>query len=90
MAIPRSSPAWNAADSGLGADQRGQKRPQMGPSNDTGFDIGAFELCLFGPLDQPCVIDFGFTTVPFTIATSSGIGEIQHPAQGLTMPRSIR
>src|SRR5262249_21129111 len=42
MAIPKTSPAWNAGgDTLLGSDQRGQSRPAMGA-----FDIGAFELCL--------------------------------------------
>jgi len=54
MAIPNTSPAFNAAtDVGVTIDQRGMPRPSMG-----GFDIGAFELCLdrFG---QPCIIPAG-------------------------------
>ncbi|HVP48839.1 MAG TPA: choice-of-anchor Q domain-containing protein [Bryobacteraceae bacterium] len=52
MAIPQSSPAFNAADpvTSLQKDQRGVDRPQS-----SGFDIGAFELCVsFLPI-QPCV-----------------------------------
>jgi len=42
MAIDKSSPAFNAADSStsLAVDQRGIHRPQDG-----GFDIGAYEFC---------------------------------------------
>ena len=53
MAISQASPVFNAADSSvaLPSDQRGQERPRMG-----GFDIGAFELCLEGPEESPCLI----------------------------------
>ena len=43
LAIPQTSPAFNAADpdTSLSTDQRNDPRPEMG-----GFDIGAFELCI--------------------------------------------
>ncbi len=56
MAISDSSPAFNAADPSIEihADQRGAHRPQG-----AGFDIGAYELCVFNPKEN-C---FGFQGV---------------------------
>ena len=76
MAIPKTSPAFNAADpaTSLATDQRGQARPALG-----GFDIGAFELCqnFFG---IPCVISAGIEqTEPLTVVISP-------PAAGKTTP----
>jgi len=87
MAIPETSPAFNAADAAtsLAGDQRGETRPQMG-----GFDIGAFELCLdrFG---TPCIILAGVGgggggggTVPLTIQVSQVGGGNASP--GTTSP----
>jgi len=46
MAIPGASPAENAADpsTSLAVDQRGELRP-----SGTGFDIGAYEICVEPP-----------------------------------------
>jgi hypothetical protein len=64
MAIPMTSPAFNAASpinapspvNSLPTDQRGQMRPAPGMGGIP--DIGAFELCLQGPaiLQIPCPI----------------------------------
>jgi List-Bact-rpt repeat protein len=58
MAISESSPAFDAADTGvtLPTDQRGQERPA-----EEGFDIGAFELCFEGPEKTPCIILSGLS-----------------------------
>jgi CSLREA domain-containing protein len=80
MAIPKSSPALNAADAGtsLATDQRGQDRPALG-----GFDIGAFELCQdrFG---MPCLISAGIEqTEPLTILISPPNGGTTTPPAGV-------
>jgi Divergent InlB B-repeat domain len=76
MAIPSSSPAWNAADAStsLATDQRGESRPQMG-----GYDIGAFELCT--RLGQPCIISAGTaqTTTLTMQGSPSGAGVTDPP-----------
>lgn len=89
MAISNSSPAKNAADTGVNnggtsllVDQRGQERPANG-----GFDIGAFELCFQGPpiFQMPCLILGGVEvgqTVPLTIQVSPGNGGTTVPAPG--------
>jgi hypothetical protein len=58
MAIPKTSPAWNAGDpnTSLALDQRRETRPQM-----DGWDIGAYELC-FHHLDE-CIVVSG-SSVP--------------------------
>jgi CSLREA domain-containing protein len=83
MAIPKSSPALNAADAGtsLAADQRGQARPALG-----GFDIGAFELCLMGGLlfQLPCPISAGVgQTQPLTVLILPLVGGSTTPPDGV-------
>jgi hypothetical protein len=84
MAIGRTSPAFNAADSGTSppVDQRGQVRPEMG-----GDDIGAFELCLlgFGFFQFPCPIIAGVLPdqqVSLTIDVSPAGGGVTVPPAG--------
>ena len=84
LAIPLSSPAANAgdADSSLAEDQRGTYRPQG-----TGFDIGAFELCIFRnafvpPCFSPEIISGPPVTVPITILASPSTGGTTNPAPG--------
>ncbi|MGA9568441.1 MAG: choice-of-anchor Q domain-containing protein [Candidatus Acidiferrales bacterium] len=84
LAIPLSSPAVNAgdADSSLAEDQRGTYRPQG-----TGFDIGAFELCIFRnafvpPCFSPEIISGPPVTVPITILASPSTGGTTNPAPG--------
>ena len=81
MAISKTSPAWNVADSGssLATDERGQARPSMG-----GFDIGAFELCE-NKFDMPCIITArNEQTEPLTMQISPAAGGSTTPAAGLT------
>ncbi len=54
MALSKGSPAVDVAAEGLPTDQRGQARP-----SGVGFDLGAFELCLQGPEETPCLIVSG-------------------------------
>ena len=79
MGLFRGSPAINAAhpDYALRADQRGQERPE------NGADIGAFEWCVLGILEEPCPILAGTApgkdpeapTVSLTVSASpSGTG----------------
>jgi hypothetical protein len=84
LAIPLGSPAVNAADAGssLAQDQRGTYRPQG-----TGFDIGAFELCIFRnqfvpPCFSPEIISGPPVTVPITIIASPSTGGTTNPAPG--------
>jgi hypothetical protein len=83
LAIPLGSPAVNAgdADSSLAEDQRGTYRPQG-----TGFDIGAFELCIFrNQFVPPCFNPLIITppvTVPITILASPSTGGTTNPAPG--------
>jgi hypothetical protein len=84
MAIPKTSAAFNAADSAtsLARDQRGQTRPENG-----GFDIGAYELCLQGPapIQFECLIVGGnqqVDTAPLTIEVSPTSGGTTNPAPG--------
>jgi hypothetical protein len=81
MAIAASSPARGAADPAIWvpSDQRGQERPS------TGADIGAFELCLTGFLQEPCLItpDVGDPTrYTLTIAASPASSGTTTPAPG--------
>jgi hypothetical protein len=83
MAISTNSPAVDAADGTLGlpTDQRGQDRP-IGD----GYDIGAFELCLRGPLQEPCLILGGIGTVEtrkLTISVSPTDTGTTAPAPGI-------
>jgi hypothetical protein len=83
MAIPKTSPAFNAADPGssLPSDQRGQPRPALNGLP----DIGAFELCLTGPprVQMPCIISAGIQqTLPLTILVSPPGGGTTIPAAG--------
>jgi len=85
MAIPRTSPAFNAADPGtsLPTDQRGQVRPAQNMGGVP--DIGAFELCLMGrfPLQFPCTILAGNEpTEPLTVNVSPAAGGTTTPAPG--------
>jgi hypothetical protein len=85
MAIPKTSPAFNAAEpiSSLTIDQRGFPRPQ-----ENGFDIGAFELCIpQGLIGLNCQIppeikDTPPTKVPFTIQVSPAGAGTTNPAVG--------
>jgi hypothetical protein len=65
MALAKGSPAVDAADGTvtLISDQRGQERP-VGQ----GYDVGSFELCLEGPLDNPCIIFNGFKDTDPTLS----------------------
>lgn len=82
MAIPNTSPAFNAADptTSLASDQRGVDRPQAG-----GFDIGAYELCVprvIGEVAcQVIVIEPPPTTEPLTM-------QVSPPGAGTTAPLS--
>jgi uncharacterized repeat protein (TIGR01451 family) len=86
MAIPRTSPAFNAADpaSSLPSDQRGQVRPAQGMGGVP--DIGAFELCLTGAriAPMPCIISSGNggNSVPLTIQVSPLAGGNTSPSPG--------
>lgn len=83
MAIPKTSPAFNAADpsTSLSTDQRGVDRPQAG-----GFDIGAFELCIStNPIVPPCQIlqiKPPPETEPLTVTVSPVNGGTTNPTGG--------
>jgi hypothetical protein len=83
MAIPQTSPAFNAADptTSLASDQRGVDRPQAG-----GFDIGAYELCLsINPALPPCQllqIKPPPEIEPLTVNTSPANGGTTNPPGG--------
>jgi CSLREA domain-containing protein len=67
MAIPKSSPAFNAADPfhATNRDQRNIFRPQVGVP-----DIGAFELCVAAnPLFPPCEVPTVTNPDPLAILT---------------------
>jgi hypothetical protein len=67
MAIPKSSPAFNAADPfhATNRDQRNVFRPQVGVP-----DIGAFELCVAAnPLFPPCEVPTVTNPDPLAILT---------------------
>ncbi len=88
MAIPQTSPAFNAADSGVDSggtsllsDQRGVDRPQAG-----GFDIGAYELCVsHNPAELACKNLRSLPppdTEPLTVQVSPAAGGITNPLPG--------
>jgi hypothetical protein len=83
MAIPKTSPAFNAADpsTSLLTDQRGVDRPQAG-----GFDIGAYELCISSnpalPACQLLQIKPPPDTAPLTMKVSPAAGGTTNPAPG--------
>lgn len=86
MRIPRTSPAFNTADPNvaLSRDQRGQDRPAEG-----GYDIGAFELCVFGPpvMQMDCPIVGGVSTddpVVLTMVANPSVGGTTTPPVGAT------
>jgi hypothetical protein len=67
MAIPKSSPAFNAADPfhATNRDQRNIFRPQVGAP-----DIGAFELCVAAnPLFPPCEVPTVINPDPLALLT---------------------
>jgi len=82
MAIPQTSPAFNAADAttSLLTDQRGADRPQAG-----GFDIGAFELCPPNRFDLPECIRLVNAPPP---STESLITQASLAAGGTVSPPS--
>jgi hypothetical protein len=83
MAIPKTSPALNAADAttSLLKDQRGVDRPQFG-----GFDIGAYELCVpANPALPPCQVLVNAPppeTDTLTVQVSPAAGGTTSPAAG--------